>query len=114
MAIVLICWCPGQLLLPRYPTREVLRKSLLSVSSRKLHQRCFGKRDSIHHHLLDMIFWIATVLELRRQKLLYIYSPPPPLGGGGCGGVYNRSSDTCFALVTAFGSSSSSGTSQQY
>ena len=44
---------------------------------------CFpcGKRDSIHHHLLEVIFETATVPELR-QKLLY----PPLGGGGGCGG----------------------------
>ena len=35
-----------------------------------------GKKDSIHHHLLEVIFETATLPELRQK----------PLGGGGGGG----------------------------
>ena len=36
-----------------------------------VHIRCIiGKRDSIHHHLLEVTFGTATVSELR-QRLLY-------------------------------------------
>ena len=42
-----------------------------------------GKRDSIHHHLLEVSFETATIPELR-QQLLYTTLLG---GGGGCGGV---------------------------
>ena len=49
-------------------------------------QWTIGKRDSIHHHLLEVNLKTATVLESRQS----FYAPPPLGGGGGITSVCRR------------------------
>ena len=51
---------------------------LVRRSSRYDWVALLGKRDSIHHHLLEAISETANVLDLRHTS----FYAPPPLGGG--------------------------------